>query len=70
VASAMPRGRLELFDTGGRLLWSTTLDEARSQRWDGRDRGGRAVPSGVLFARWSDLAKASQQITEKIVRLQ
>ncbi len=69
LASGMPRGRLELFDTGGRLLWSTTLDAAHSQHWDGFDLGGRAVPSGVLFARRSDLAKASSRITEKIVRL-
>ena len=69
LASAMPRGRLELFDTGGRLLWTKTLDEGRSQRWDGRDLRGRAVPSGVLFARWSNLANGSSRITEKIVRL-
>jgi hypothetical protein len=68
-ASAMPRGRLELFDTAGRRLWTTTLDEGRSQRWDGRDLGGRVVPSGVLLARWSDLANGSSRITQRIVRL-
>ena len=69
LPSAMPRGRLELFDTGGRLLWATTLDEGRAQRWDGRDLSGKAVPSGVLFARCSDLVNGLPQITEKIVRL-
>ena len=69
LASAMPRGRLELFDTGGRLLWTTQLDEGRPQRWDGRDLVGRPVPSGVLFARWSDLANESSRTVEKIVRL-
>ena len=68
-APAMPRGRLELFDTRGRLLWAKTLDKGRSERWDGRDLGGRAVTSGVLFARWSDLANRSTKITERIVRL-
>ena len=69
LTSSMPRGRLDLFDTGGRLLWTKTIDEGRSQRWDGRDLEGRTVPSGVLFARWSDLANGSSRITEKIVRL-
>src|SRR5947199_1928152 len=45
LASCMPRGRLELFDTGGRLLWTKVLDEGGSQRWDGHDLGRRAVPS-------------------------
>ena len=69
LASGMPRGRLELFDTGGRLLWTKVLDEGGSQRWDGHDLGGRAVPSGVLLARWSDLANRSSQIVKRIVRL-
>ena len=69
LASPTPRGRLQLFDTGGRLLWTKPLDDGRPQRWDGRDLGGRVVPSGVLFARWSDLANRPSQITERIVRL-
>jgi len=67
--SGMPPGRLELFDSGGRLLWTKALQEGRSQRWDGHDLGGRTVPSGVLFARWSDLANRSSQIVTRFVRL-
>jgi len=67
--STTARGRLELFDTGGRLLWATTIERGRAQRWDGRDRGGHAVSSGVLFARWTDLASGSPQITQAFVRL-
>ena len=69
LASAPPRGRLELFDTGGRLLWATTLGDGGSRLWDGRDLAGQTVPSGVLFARWSDPASRSSRITEKVVRL-
>ncbi len=47
-------GRLRLFDARGRLvrdLWSGTLCcGGVSIPWDGRDREGHAVPSGLYFA--------------------
>jgi hypothetical protein len=69
LPSGLPRGRLELFDAGGRLLWASTLEPGVARRWDGRDRGGRQVPAGLVLARWSPLAKGAAPITQKIVRL-
>lgn len=51
--------RLEIADVRGRrvrTLWEGTLDGAggRDVVWDGQDDGGRAMPSGVYFARLQD----------------
>jgi hypothetical protein len=69
AASTLPPGRLELFDTAGRLLWTRPIEAGGSLRWDGRGLDGRRAPSGVLIARWSDRANRVAPITEKIVRL-
>ena len=69
LPSAFSRGRLELFDIRGRLVWSQTLESGHEGCWDGRDLGGRVVPSGVLFAHLSDLASGLPWSTTRIVRL-
>jgi hypothetical protein len=69
LPSALSRGRLELFDLRGRLVWTQILEPGRPGRWDGRDLGGQRAPSGVLFARVSDLATGSSRITARVVRL-
>ena len=56
VAAANGAGRIELYDAGGSLV-RTLLDETRgpgshSIEWDGTDRAGRSVASGVYFARF------------------
>jgi hypothetical protein len=53
---ASARARLELYDAGGALV-RTLLDETRGPgihqvEWDGADRFGRGVASGVYFARF------------------
>jgi predicted GH43/DUF377 family glycosyl hydrolase len=53
---ASARARIELYDAGGTLV-RTLLDEARGPglhniEWDGTDRAGRNVASGVYFARF------------------
>jgi hypothetical protein len=67
--SSRSHGRLELFDTAGRLLWTRTIEAGSSRRWDGRDADGKDVTSGVLFARWSEFGKATRTVTQKVVRL-
>jgi len=46
---------LRIYDSAGRLLRSldlpATADEERHASWDGRDDGGRSVPSGIYFLR-------------------
>jgi len=61
---------IELFDVAGRRV-QRLLAESRSAGpgavfWDGRDRAGRAVPSGVYFARMivSDAAGTSRFVTK------
>jgi hypothetical protein len=44
-------GRLHLFDTSGRRVRSLTPGANGVARWDGADRSGRPVPSGVYFVR-------------------
>jgi hypothetical protein len=49
--------RLDVFDVAGRRV-ATLVDDVRAPgdyrvQWDGRDRAGRAVASGVYFARFS-----------------
>lgn len=56
AGSAVPV-RLDVFDVAGRRV-ATLVDDARAPgdyrvQWDGRDRHGRAVASGVYFARFS-----------------
>lgn len=69
LASGAPSGHLELFDIGGRLLWSTAMASGGTRRWNGRDVDGRTAPQGILFARWSDSARGSHPLTIKVVRL-
>lgn len=69
LSSGMRNGHLELFDPGGRLLWSRSLAGGGVQRWDGRDTRGRAAPGGILFARWSDAEHRSAPIVLKVVRV-
>lgn len=56
--------RLEIFDANGRLVRGIALGTlgASDHRvsWDGRDEGGRAVASGVYFAR---LLSAGREVT-------
>ncbi|MFN8549204.1 MAG: FlgD immunoglobulin-like domain containing protein [Candidatus Eisenbacteria bacterium] len=60
--------RLALYDASGREvreLLDTPLAAGRhSAQWDGRDAGGRAVASGVYFAR---LVKGASVATQKVV---
>jgi hypothetical protein len=50
-------GALSLFRADGRIVREfPAIDLARGitgVRWDGRDQGGRAVPPGIYFYRWS-----------------
>jgi flagellar hook assembly protein FlgD len=52
--------RVEILDVSGALVatpWEGRLaGEPISLQWDGRDRKGRSVPSGVYFvrARWGE----------------
>jgi hypothetical protein len=62
--------RLEVFDVGGRFV-QRLVDEWRSRdrheiRWDGRDREGRRLASGVYFYR---LTTPEGSITRKAVLL-
>jgi hypothetical protein len=69
LGSGAPSGRLELFDLAGRRLWSTELASGGTKAWDGRDLDGRTAPRGILFARWSDPANRSNDLTIRVVRL-
>jgi hypothetical protein len=66
------RGRVELrlFDAGGRTvrtLASGTWEAGEhALEWDGRDEGGRAVPSGTYFAR---LSAGGRTIGHRVVRI-
>jgi hypothetical protein len=66
------RGRveLELFDAGGRTvrtLASGTWEAGEhALEWDGRDEGGRAVPSGTYFAR---LSAGGRTLGHRVVRI-
>jgi hypothetical protein len=63
-------GRLELFDTAGRLLrvWALPAGEPgwRREQWDGRDAAGRPAPAGLYFLR---LTAEGQSVTARVVRL-
>jgi flagellar hook assembly protein FlgD len=73
--AAPARGSLDVFDLGGRHL--RRLAEggfaagAHQFAWDGRDDGGRALPSGVYFARLAAPAArgAALGATRKLVLL-
>jgi hypothetical protein len=49
------RFRVEIFDPAGRRVWTATPVGAESGEvrvaWDGRDDGGRSLPSGVYLVR-------------------
>jgi hypothetical protein len=52
--------RLELFDVGGRRLWSRALSGASATAtWGGAGPGGERVRAGALFARLEDAHGAS-----------
>ncbi|HPF36164.1 MAG TPA: FlgD immunoglobulin-like domain containing protein [Candidatus Krumholzibacteria bacterium] len=57
---AAAAARLDVFDVSGRRvrrLWEGTAPAGRSEvTWDGRDDGGRALPSGTYLARLSTAA--------------
>jgi hypothetical protein len=63
-------GRLELFDTAGRLLrvWALPAGEPgwRREQWDGRDAAGRPAPAGLYFLR---LTAEGKSVTARVVRL-
>lgn len=62
--------RVELFDVNGRRVQSLERAGAGPGEhvlvWDGRDAGGRPVPSGVYLARWSAGATGG---TTRVVRV-
>ena len=62
--------RLRIHDLAGRLVWEREFIDLspglRRIEWDGRDQGGRAVPSAVYLARLRD---ADGERAVKFVRL-
>jgi len=70
VAAEAGRVRLSVYDARGRHV-RTLVDGPRAagrhaERWDGRDRSGRAMASGIYFAR---LVAADATTTTKLVLL-
>ena len=49
--SAAPGAEVEIYAVTGRLVARVPLHAAGHAEWDGRDRHGRAAPSGVYLAR-------------------
>ncbi|MCC6649840.1 MAG: hypothetical protein IT348_01680 [Candidatus Eisenbacteria bacterium] len=60
VQGAPPGARLELFDLGGRRVWtSRVLAASRSVEWRGAGASGAPAPAGIYFARLSGSAGAT-----------
>jgi len=59
---------LEIFDITGRKIKSLEISGNGSSIWDGRNRRGRDVSSGVYFARISDLEQTSSTIKLTLLR--
>ena len=62
--------RLRIFDVGGRLVRTLVAETlpagAHEQVWDGKDDDGRAVPTGIHFAR---LSAGAAHATRKLMVL-
>lgn len=54
-----PGRRVEVYSIDGRHVASLPMSRSASVAWDTRDPAGRAVPSGVYFARLSDADPAN-----------
>ena len=63
--------RLEVFDLGGRRLWSRDFGVlgggTHVLRWDGGDRHGRAAGTGPFWAR---VRAGSATLRQKVVRVE
>lgn len=55
LGDAGAAGRFDIFDAGGRLLRS--LEARGPAAWDGADGAGRPVRAGILFVKFTSLAK-------------
>lgn len=64
--SASAGDHLEIFDLSGRRVRELTLSSGASAWWDGRDRAGREVSSGIYFVR---LRHDQQWLQTKLVRV-
>ncbi len=53
-AAPNPARRVEVYSLDGRRVTALPMIASAPVVWDGRDDGGRRVPSGVYFARLSD----------------
>ncbi len=57
--SSSQGAQLEIFSVDGRILRTLPVTAGSDVHWDGTDEQGRAVPAGVVLARWSGEGEAA-----------